>query len=193
VRDNIPLYIAALVGAAGVGYFKIALGFTNLLMLPVEPFIWPTYTEITRTIAEKQFAATRQLLRRVSLLAAGWVVAAGGVIAALGWWLIPLLYGAEYAPAYPAVLILLIGYGFANIFGWNRPLLLALGKPTFPLVSAALVGAVELALIFTLVPVYGYLSAAAILSGFLVVSIGLNLWRGMTVIRSQQAETREAA
>jgi O-antigen/teichoic acid export membrane protein len=193
VRDNIPLYIAALVGAAGVGYFKIALGFTNLLMLPVEPFIWPTYTEITRTIAEKQFAATRQLLRRVSLLAAGWVVAAGGVIAALGWWLIPLLYGAEYAPAYPAVLILLIGYGFANIFGWNRPLLLALGKPTFPLVSAALVGMVELALIFTLVPVYGYLSAAAILSGFLVVSIGLNLWRGMTVIRSQQAETREAA
>jgi O-antigen/teichoic acid export membrane protein len=193
VRDNIPLYIAALVGAAGVGYFKIALGFTNLLMLPVEPFIWPTYTEITRAIAAKQFADTRRLLRRVSLIGAAWVLAAGGIIAALGWWLIPLLYGAEFAPAYPAVLILLIGYGFANVFGWNRPLLLALGRPGFPLVSAALVGVVELALIFTLVPVHGYLSAAAILSGFLVISIGLNLWRGITVIRRRQAEAREAA
>jgi O-antigen/teichoic acid export membrane protein len=187
VRDNIPLYIAALIGATEVGYFKIALGFTTLLMLPVEPFIWPTYTEITRTIALKQFEITRRLLRRVSLLAGGWVFAAGGVIAALGWWLIPLLYTAEFAPSYPAVLILLIGYGFANIFGWNRPLLLALGRPTFPLVSAAVTGAVELMLIFTMVSRYGYLSAAAILSGFLVISIGINIWRGMREINLQSA------
>ena len=54
-------------------------------------------------------------------------------LALLGWWLIPAVYGAGYAPAYPAVVILLVGYGFANIFQWNRPLLLALGMPSFPL------------------------------------------------------------
>lgn len=192
VRDNIPLYIAALTGASGVGYFKIALGFINLLMLPIEPFIWPTYTEITRTIAGKHYGTTRRLLLRISLIALGWVGAAGGVIAALGWWIIPLLYGAEYAPAYPAVLILLAGFGFANIFGWNRPLLLALGKPGFPLASAAFTGIIELVLIFALVPSYGYLSAAAILSGYLLISIGANIWRGMAEIRRQAAGTLTA-
>jgi O-antigen/teichoic acid export membrane protein len=164
VRDNIPLYIAALTGTAEVAYFKIAFGFTNLLMLPIEPFIWPTYTEITTTISRGQLESTRRLLRRVSVISAGWVLAAGGAVALLGWWLIPLLYGPEFAPAYPATLILMIGYGYANIFGWNRPLLLALGMASFPLVVAAVTGAVELALIFTAVPQYGYLAAAAILS-----------------------------
>lgn len=188
VRDNVPLYIGALTSTAGVGYFKVALSFTALLMMPIEPFIWPTYTEITSTIAEKKHALTRRLLQRVSLISLGWVGAAGGAIAALGWWIIPLLYGAEYAPAYPAVLILLAGYGFANIFGWNRPLLLALGKPAFPLISAALVGAVELAFIFLLVPGWGFLSAAAFLSAFLIISIGINLWQGFKLMRRSETE-----
>lgn len=187
VRDNIPLYIASLTSATGVGYFRIAMSFINILMLPVEPFISPTYAEITRTIAEKNFGLTRQLLRRVSSLVAVWVAAAGGFIILFGWWLIPLLYGEEYAPAYPAAVLLLAGYGTANIFSWNRPLLLALGKPTFPLVVAASVGAVELVLIFQWVPIYGYLAAAAILSGYLFVSVGINVWKGLTEIKHQTA------
>lgn len=187
VRDNIPLYIISLTSAAGAGYFRIAMSFINLLMLPVEPFISPTYSEITRTIAEKNYDVTLRLLRRVSSLVAVWVAAAGGFIILFGWWLIPLLYTAQYAPAYPAAVLLLVGYGAANIFSWNRPLLLALGKPTFPLVVAAAAGAVELALIFRLVPLYGYLAAAAILSGYLFVSVGINVWRGLTEIKKRSA------
>lgn len=186
LRENIPLYIAMLTSSADVGYYKIAFSFTNLLMLPIEPFIWPTYTEITRTIAEKSFAVTRSLLRRVSAISAVWIVAVSGTIALLGWWFIPLLYGPEYSPAYPAVLILLIGYGFTNIFGWNRPLLLALGKPTFPLIVAALAGLIEIALIFWLVPLYGYLAAAAILSGYLILTVTVLVWRGVFEMRRQQ-------
>jgi O-antigen/teichoic acid export membrane protein len=185
VRDNIPLYIATLTSTVGVGYFRIAYSLTNVLMTPVDPFISPTYTEITRTIAEKNYTLTRQLLRRVSSLIAVWVAMAGGFIALFGWWLIPLLYGKQYAPAYPAAVLLLIGYGVANIFSWNRPLLLALGKPTFPLVVATAVGAVELALIFRLVPIYGYIAAAAILSGYLFVSVGINVWRGLIEIKQR--------
>jgi O-antigen/teichoic acid export membrane protein len=187
VRDNIPLYIAALTGTAEVAYFKIAFGFTNLLMLPIEPFIWPTYTEITTTISRGQLESTRRLLRRVSVISAGWVLAAGGAVALLGWWLIPLLYGPEFAPAYPAALILMVGYGYANIFGWNRPLLLALGMASFPLVVAAVTGAVELALIFTAVPQYGYLAAAGILSLYLLVSISINVWRGRGELRQRES------
>lgn len=192
VRDNIPLYIISLTSAAGAGYFRIAMSFINLLMLPVEPFISPTYAEITRTTAEKRYSLTRQLLRRVSLLVAGWVVAAGGFIILFGWWLIPLLYGEEYSPAYPAAVLLLAGYGAANIFSWNRPLLLALGKPTFPLAVAAAVGAVELVLIFQWVPLYGYLAAAAILSGYLFISVGINVWKGLVEISHQSALSKPA-
>jgi O-antigen/teichoic acid export membrane protein len=190
VRDNIPLYIAGLTSTAEVAYFKIAFGFTNLLMLPIEPFIWPTYTEITSTIGRGQIDSTRRLLRQVSLISAGWVLAAGSAVALLGWWLIPLLYGPEFAPAYPAALILMVGYGYANIFGWNRPLLLALGLASFPLVVAAAAGVVELALIFSLVPYYGYLAAAAILSLYLVVSISINVWRGGGELRQRESSAK---
>lgn len=192
VRDNIPLYIASLTSATGVGYFRIAMSFINLLMLPVEPFISPTYAEITRTIAEKNYSLTRQLLRRVSSLVAVWVAAAGGFILLFGGWLIPFLYGEEYSPAYPAAVLLLAGYGAANIFSWNRPLLLALGKPTFPLAVAAAVGALELVLIFQWVPLYGYLAAAAILSGYLFISVGINVWKGLVEIRHPSAMSKPA-
>ena len=190
VRDNIPLLLGALRNQIEVGYFKLALSIINLVMLPVEPFIWPTYTEITRTIAARYWLLTRQLLRRVSLIAAVWTFLAGGFVAIFGNWLIPLIYKPSSSPAYPAVLILLIGYGFANILNWNRPLLLALGKPSFPLIVAALVGLVEIGLTLWLVPQYGYLMQSAILSGFFIVSISIIVWRGLSEIRTQEKVDR---
>lgn len=195
VRDNAPLYLGALrpeaVAQTEVGYFKLALSIINLVMLPIEPFIWPTYAEITRTIAQKQWQATRRLLKRVSAIAGLWTLVASGGMALLGWWLIPLVYGSDTGPTYPALLILLVGYGFANILNWNRPLLLALGKPSFPLIVAATAGLVEILLAFWLVPVYGYRSMAAILSGFFIVSIGIIAWRGMREISKSEAEHAE--
>jgi O-antigen/teichoic acid export membrane protein len=120
-------------------------------MLPIEPFIWPTYSEITRTIAQRQWDATRKLLKQVSTIGSIWTLLAGGVLIAVGWRIIPLLYGSEMAPAYAGVVILLIGYAFANILNWNRPLLLALGHPTYPLMVAAILGALEVLLIILLV------------------------------------------
>jgi len=184
-RDNIPLYLAALLSTTEVGYFKLALSLINLVLLPLDPFIWPTYTEITQTIARKDWEKTRQLLRRVSLITGSVVAFVGGGLMLTGWFLLPFLYGQEAAPAYPALLILLIGYGFASIFQWNRTLLLALGRPAYPLIVAFLVGLVELGLIFTLVPRFGYLSLAAILSGYFVVSISITVWRGLSIIASR--------
>lgn len=190
MRDNIPLYLGFLrpeaLAQTEVGYFKLALSIINLVMLPIEPFIWPTYAEITRTIAQKQWPGTRRLLKRVSTIAGLWTLSAGGGMALLGWWLIPLVYGTDMRPAYPAVLILLIGYGFANIMNWNRPLLLALGKPSLPVLIALVVGLAEIVLTILLVPKFGYLSMAGILSGYFVVSISIIVWRGMRELSNQE-------
>lgn len=184
-RDNIPLYLAALLSTTEVGYFKLAQSLINLILLPLDPLIWPTYAEISRTVAQKQWDATRQLLRRVSLITASVVLGVGGFLALTGWFLLPLFYGAQALPAYPALLILLVGYGFASIFQWNRPLLLALGKPGYPVLVSLLVGLVELVLMFSLVPRLGYLALAGILSGYFVVSIGIIIWRGFDEIKRQ--------
>jgi O-antigen/teichoic acid export membrane protein len=186
-RDNISLYLALFLTKAEVGYFSLASRLINLVMLPIEPFIWPTYAEITRTIAQKQWQITRKLLKQVSTLAGVWTLLAGGGLAVLGWWLIPLVYGAEYAPAYVCVLILLVGYGVANIANWNRPLLLALGYPNYPLIVAAVTGAIEIALIFLFVPTGGYLVGAAIFSAYLAVSIFINVARGLSILQHNEA------
>ncbi|GAB4463096.1 MAG: oligosaccharide flippase family protein [Anaerolineales bacterium] len=186
-RDNVRLYIAALVSTAAVGYFSLASKLINLIMVPLDPLIAPTYAEMTRTIAARQWTATRKLLKQVSAISAAWTLLAGGGLAAVGWWLIPFVYGREMAPAYPAFLLLLIGYGVANIANWNRPLLLALGKPAYPLLIAAAAGAVEVALIFLLVPRGGYLVGAAIVAGYFVVSIGWTVWLGLRIMKREEA------
>jgi O-antigen/teichoic acid export membrane protein len=190
-RDNVPLYLAALspagVAQSYVGYFKLGLSIINFITLPIDPFIWPTYAEITRTTALRQWQRTRELLKQVSAIAATWTISAGAAIALFGWWLIPLVYGPSTAPVYPVVLILLLGYGAANILNWNRPLLLALGKPSYPLLVATVVGVVEILLILLLVPTGGYLAMAGILSGYLAVSVGITAWRGWRILRENEA------
>jgi len=188
VRDSETLFITALRSPTEAGYFKIALGVINLVMLPVEPFITTTYSEISRTVAQKEHALTRRLLKRVTLITGSWTVAAGGFLALFGYWLIPLLYGKDFTLSFPAVLILLIGYGCANILNWNRPLLLALGMPGYPLKLSAWVGLVKTILTLALLPLWGYLSEAALLSGYLVTTVLANVWRGLREL--QPAESR---
>jgi len=185
VRDSAPLFLALFASQTEVGYFKLALSLVNMITLPIEPFIWPTYAELTETVALAQWDATKRLLRRVSAIAAAWTITAGGALAAVGWWLIPFLYGADSAPAYPATVILLLGFGFATILHWNRPLLLAFGKPGFPLFASALVGAIEIILIFLLVPSTGYLGMSWLMTGYFIVSIGIIVWRGLAEIHHQ--------
>lgn len=185
-RDNIRLYLAWFLSNAQVGYFRLAASLINLVMLPIEPFIWPTYSEITRTIAQRQWGATRKLLRQVSTIGGIWTLIAGGGLVVLGWWIIPLLYGNEMAPTYTGVLILLTGYAFANILNWNRPLLLALGHPTYPLMVAAILGVVEVILIFLLVPGNTYLTGAAIFSAYLAISVSWNALRGLSILNREE-------
>lgn len=189
VRDSETLFVTALRSPVEAGYFKIALGVINLVMLPVEPFIATTYSEISRTIAQKEYSLTHRLLKRVTMITGGWSVAAGGFVGLFGYWLIPWLYGKEYAPAFPALLILILGYGCANILNWNRPLLLALGMPGYPLKVSAWMGLVKTALTLALLPPLGYLAETALLSGYLVMTVLMNVWRGLRELQPAKKQS----
>jgi O-antigen/teichoic acid export membrane protein len=182
-RDNIPLYMASLLSVTDVGYFKIAMTLVIPITLILDPFIAPTYTEISRTIAKVQWGTTLRLLKRITMITGGIVLAIWTAWILTGWWIIPTLYKPQSLPAYPLLLILIAGYGFASTFQWNRPLFLSLGKAGYPVLITMLTGVIELALIFSLVPRYGYLMMAVILSGYFIVSVGFITLRGLWEIR----------
>jgi O-antigen/teichoic acid export membrane protein len=182
-RDNIPLYIANLLSVKDVGYFKIAMTLIIPITLILDPFIAPTYTEISHTIAKVQWGTTLRLLKRITAITGGIVLAFWTAWVLTGWWIIPTLYKPQALPVYPLLLILIAGYGFASIFQWNRSLFLSLGKAGYPVLISLLAGVVELTLIFSLVPRYGYLMMAVILSGYFIVSVGFITLRGLWEIR----------
>ena len=182
VRDSEVVWVAFFLSPVDVGYYKVALAVINLVSMPITPFIRTTYPELSRSVAQHSWAQVRRLLRRVTILAGVWtgVTAIGLVI--LG----PLFiqfYGKEYLPAYPALLVLLVGFGIANILFWNRSLLLSLSLPQYAFKVMAWAGLAKVALAFLLVPHYGYVAEAALLSGWFVISIGLIVWRGLSEVR----------
>ena len=185
-RDNIPLYLGMLLSTTQVGYFAIAFTLISTITLALDPFIAPTFSEISHTIATLQWGTTLRLLRRVTALASGIVLAIAGFWALTGWWLIPFVYKSQARPAYPLLLILLVGYGFSGIFQWNRSVMLSLGKAGYPVLILVLTGVIELGLIFALVPRYGYLMMGGILSGYFIFSTGFISLRGLWEVRLRQ-------
>jgi O-antigen/teichoic acid export membrane protein len=166
------LWVSAFAGTTQAGYYKTALALTNLLQLPVSPLPKATFPELSREIARQNWDNVRYVLRQGSRLAAAYSVPVTLGLILFGQPLLRL-YGESYLAAYPAMVILLIGYTFVNIFYWNRVALLSLARPVFPTLVNFVGMVIKVALIFLLVPVFGYLTFAALLSGYYIFTVGI--------------------
>lgn len=194
-RDSEVLWVGYFFDTTVAGYFKVALAVINLMVMPITPFISTTFPEITRHVAKKQWARLKQLLTRVTIVSGAWTGAVAVGLILFGQQLLfspwtffgrtIYIYKEAYAPAYGVLLVLLIGFGFANIVFWDRTLLLAFGKAELPLKVSffAMLGKVSLA--FLIVPVLGYLAEAALFSAYFVVTVGVLMLRGLAEIRSR--------
>ncbi len=187
VRDSEVLWVNYFLSPTEGGYYKLALTIINLAMLPVDPFIKTSFPEISKAVAEKAWERLKSLLRRLTAISAAITFSIALVLLIAGR-PITLIFGPQYTPALAPALILLIGYGTANIFFWNRPLLLSLGHPTFPLVVMTGAGLLKIGLGIWLVPQYGYLVQAGLMAAYLTVSVSVIVWRGLTEI-THQSET----
>ena len=80
----------------------------------------------------------------------------------------------------------------ANIFFWDRSLLLSFGKAELPLRVSffAMLGKVVLA--FLLVPVLGYLAEAVLFSAYFVVSVSVLVLQGLAVIRTHSKQQQQS-
>jgi O-antigen/teichoic acid export membrane protein len=82
---------------------------------------------------------------------------------------------------------LLVGLAFNYTLFWNRPLLLSFGLPTFPLWATVIAGLLKVGLSFLLVPRYGYVMEAGLLSFYYILSVGLIVWRGRLELHKRAA------
>jgi len=195
IRDSEVLWVGYFLSTVEAGYYKFALAIMNVILMPITPFIQTTFPEITRSVTRKAWQQVGLLLKRTSAIALIWTAAAALGLLLFGGWLLGTFKGGEYLPSLPVIWLLLIGFGFANIFYWNRLVMLAFGKPSFPLIITAAVGAVKIGLMFLLVPAFGMTVQAGLMSLYFVFSIGIITLEGLKDLRKGRllSEKLEAA
>ena len=186
IRDSEILWIAYFLTRTDAGYYKFAQAVMGVILMPITPFITTTFPEISRSVPLKAWKRLRSLIQRTSWIAAAWTVACAVGLLVAGPWLLGLMKHGEYLPSYPAIMILLVGYGISNIFFWNRPLCLAFGNPNYPLLVTIVVGTIKTILMFLIVRQLGYLAQAALLSGYFTFTVIPIVWRGLRHLKKEE-------
>jgi O-antigen/teichoic acid export membrane protein len=187
-KDGELLWVSALTGPTGAGYYKLALSLANLIQLPVSPLPQATYPELSREVAGKNWGNVRFVLRQGSLMAFAYSAAAGLFLLIFGKPLISYFYTPEFLPSFPALLILMVGLLVANTFYWNRIALLSLGLADYPAKVNSIAAVFKILGMLTIVPVYGYLGSAALLSGFYIFSVSLNVRKTFRELKISRSE-----
>jgi O-antigen/teichoic acid export membrane protein len=186
IRDSEVLWVGYFLSPVAAGYYKLALALMNLTALPISQIINTTFPQVSKSAARHEWSLLRRLLRRTSAIAAAWIGFCAVGMLLFG----PIFFlnykGGVYLPTLPGMFILLPGFAIQGIFFWNRPLLLSLGKQNYPLFVNATVGTIKIALMFLLVPTYGYLIQAGLLSGYFFFTAIIIVWRGLKEIRHHQ-------
>lgn len=184
-KDSEVLWVSAFLGPVQAGYYKTALALTNLLQLPISPLPKATYPELAREIARRNWENVRYVLRQGSRLAAIYSVPVTLGLIVFGKWILEISYGVEYTPAYPATVVLALGFTFVNIFYWNRVALLSLGRAVFPTMINFIGMIFKVAAIFWLADRFGALAFAGLLVAYYLFTNGAAVLRVIADLRTR--------
>ncbi len=195
-RDSEVLWVGYFFSSVEAGYFKVALAIVNLAVMPITPFISTTYPELAKSVALGAWARLKSLLKRVTAISATWTGLVILGLAILGRQLLfsPVnlfgrsiqVYQSAYLPAFAVLMVLMIGFGMANIFFWNRSLLFSFNLPVYAMRVSAIGMVLKTMLAFILVPRFGYVIEAALLSAYFIGTVGVMLNKGIKEIHMHQ-------
>ncbi|QXI40768.1 lipopolysaccharide biosynthesis protein [Pseudomonas xantholysinigenes] len=191
------LFIGALLGSTALGHYAMASAAAELLLIVPEAVTTPLMKRLLQ-----QDAGMERLTPLALRLTATVMLGACLGMALIGQWLIVTLFGAAYAPAYPALLALLpglLGLCYASILrldllGKNRP-----GTVSLLMGAGA---ALNLLLNVLLIPAWGIVGAAAASSiAYLAVTVamlvlycrlsGVSLGQTLIILPSDLAPLRQ--
>ncbi len=190
-KDSDLLWLGYFRNPIEVGYYKLAISLTTLVLIPVSPLTQTVYPEITREVAAHRWVQLRKLLWRCSGLAASYTIPVSLFFGILSPWLIGFFYGPEFVPAAAVLVILLLGLAFANILFWSRPALLALNRSDYPVKVNILVSFLKLIGIFILLPRLGYIGNAILLTGLYLIGVTISVWKVYAELRRQETTVTE--
>lgn len=185
-RESELIWVGLFLDTTAVGYYRVAFTIAGFLAIPADPLIAATFPELNRLAAGKAWGRLKSFLKKITAFSFAYNAALLLGLALFGRWVIRIYSGSEYLQAYPALVALAIGLAFNYALFWNRPLLLALGLPEFPVYATLVAGVVKLALSFWLVPQYGIVAAGGLLSFYYVASVGVMVWRGVKQIMNYE-------
>ncbi|AIR90816.1 lipopolysaccharide biosynthesis protein [Pseudomonas cremoricolorata] len=191
------LLISAMLGSASLGQYAMATAAAELLFIVPEAVTTPLMKRLLQqeTVMSK---LTPLALRLTSTIMLGACL----FMALIGEWLIVTLFGAEYRPAYPALLGLLpglLGMSHASILRLD---LLGKGRPGAVSWIMGLGAALNLVLNLLLIPHLGilgaalsssaaYLAAALVMLGMYCRLSGVSIWQTLVVLPSDLGPLRQ--
>ena len=184
-RESELIWVGLFLDTTAVGYYRVAYTIVHFLSIPADPLISTTFPEINRLVVKKAWPRLKDFLRKITTLSFAYNLALGLGLVLFGRWIIQIYSGQQFIPAYPALIALTIGLVFNYTLFWNRPLLLSLGLPEFPIYVTLIAGLLKLAFAFSLVPRYGIVAAGALLSFYYIASVGAMVIRGLKEINAQ--------
>lgn len=191
------LLIGAMLGSASLGHYAMATAAAELMFIVPEAVTTP----LMKRLLQQEKVMSRLIPLALRLTSTAMLCACLGM-ALIGEWLIVSLFGAEYRPAYPALLGLLPGLlGMSHVSILRLDLL---GKERPGAVSwiMGLGAALNLVLNLVLIPRYGIVGAALGSSvAYLVVALvmlsmycrlsGVSIWQTLVVLPSDIVPLRQ--
>lgn len=184
-KDSEILWVSLFRNPAEAGWYKLALSLSNIIQIPVSPLPKATYPEFSREVANERWGNFRHIMRQGSIIAGGYSFIATFGLLILGKPLIRIIYGTEYLPAFPALMILLFGFLVSNTLFWRRPALLALGRPDFPTKLNFILAILKIVGVLLLVPTYGYLASSALLAGYYILNALISYWKVLMLMKEK--------
>jgi O-antigen/teichoic acid export membrane protein len=198
-RDGELLWVGGLLSPLQAGYYKTAMTVINMVLTPINPMIDTSYPEMNQAIIKKDWSKIRRLLRKISTLSAVWTGAAFAGLLFFGKQLLfhevvlPgftfQIFREEFLPAYDIIMILMFGYGIANVLFWNRTLLLTFGEADFATTVSFYTMIAKMFLTVIFVPRGAPYIEAILLSGYLAISVLIMTWRGLYDLKKAEQQS----
>lgn len=184
-RDSGILWVSFFSNPTQTGYYKLAMALANYIQLPMAPMPQATYPEMSRAVARKKWGDFRYLIRHGTFLAGTYSILVAIGLVLLGQPLIAIVYGPAYLPTYTGLVIILVGIVFSNGLYWSRSALLSLGLAEYATRVNFLVTLVSVVGLVILLPKYGFIGSA------IVLSVGNLLGNTLVVLKTRSELLRQ--
>jgi O-antigen/teichoic acid export membrane protein len=178
------LIVGGLLGPASAAFYRVAATLADSAQMPTDLLARAFYPEIMRL--DLKTKRPWKLMVRGAAIAAMVGVTAVLIVAIAGQALIELIFGAQFEPAYPVLIVLIVAPLLAMIAFPLEPMLYALGRSAAPLKSRIAATALYFAIVAPLSWRFGVSGAAAAFvlgTALYVTSLGFQLWRQYRRVR----------